>query len=408
MKILYTSDLHIGKRLYQSELIKEQLLFFDWLTDLVHKEKIDLILVCGDVFDVANPSSESRKIYYELLVKLARLKCRVIITAGNHDSSAVLEAPRELLKQLEIFVIGSLPENSGDMLIPIKGADDKTSLVVAAIPFLRDSDLRKRTEDESFQERTDAVRSGIISIYHDAAEKCRQLYPGIPAIAMGHLYIQGGALSDSEREIQIGNLAGIQAEKLPGYFLWYALGHLHKPQKAGSSENICYGGSPVQLSFSEAANKNRVVLLTLENNNLSHSSIPVPVMRRLIRLSGTVSELKRSLYALKPDPSLLKTFIELEAVEENPDPSRVAELETIINEFNPGNAEILKYRIRFLNQPAGTADLYENNVNIEELKPVDVFERKMSGEGVEEETGKKLKNAFGELLEEVLQIKQEK
>jgi len=137
IKILHTSDLHIGKRLHQAELAEDQFLFFAWMTNLIEKEKVSALLVSGDIFDVANPSSESRKIYFELLVRLSRLHCKVIITAGNHDSPAVLEAPREILKELDIYVTGSLPAETDKMLIPVSDDNGKTAAVIAAVPYLR-------------------------------------------------------------------------------------------------------------------------------------------------------------------------------------------------------------------------------------------------------------------------------
>lgn len=408
MKILHTSDLHIGKRLYQEELAEEQQFFFNWLVEQVKDKEIDALLVSGDVFDVANPSSESRKSYYDLLVQLSRLQCKVIITAGNHDSPAVLEAPKELLKELDIHVIAGLPEDPGKTLIPLGDAGGKPQLVVAAIPFLRDSDLRKRVEDESSEDRVEAVRSGIIRVYARAAETCQNLYPGVPAIAMGHLYVQGGSISESEREIQVGNLAGVQEDRLPGYFCRYALGHLHKPQETGRDESVIYCGSPVKLSFSERNNDNRVVCYTLHNGIVSSESVSVPEWRKLVKLSGKVSELKSKLDNLQPGNNMLKMFIELDAVEENHDPAKVLELEAMAGEFRNDSAQVLKYRITFSNKPAGTASLYDINVNIEDLKPADVFKRKLENENVDEETSQLLNEAFNELLEEVRQKEEEK
>jgi exonuclease SbcD len=294
------------------------------------------------------------------------------------------------------------------MLIPINNADGKPGLIVAAVPFLRDADLRKHSENETSEDRAEAVKTGIIRIFNFAAEQCKKLYPEIPAIALGHLYVQGAGLSESEREIQLGNIAGIEEEKLSGYFHYYALGHLHKPQQPGNNDKIIYSGAPVKMSFSESENENRVMQLTIEGNELKATSIPVPLKRKLLRLSGTVEELKQMLKELPESNNMLKMFIELDAVEENHDPDKIIELETLAAEFRNDSAEVLKYRIRFINQPAGTASLYDINVNIEDLKPVDVFDRKLENENLDEETSRLLREAFGELLEEVLQKEEEK
>ncbi len=407
MKILHTSDLHIGKRLYQAELIEDQLLFFHWLVEFIEKEKINVLMISGDVFDLANPSSESRKVYFELLLQLSRVKCKVIITGGNHDSPAMLEAPKELLKQLEIFVTGNLPEQISELLVPIYDEAGKPVVIIAAIPFLRDSDLRKRVENDSYEERTEAIKSGIINVFDEVAKSCEMIYPGIPAIAMGHLYVRGGIMSESEREIQVGNIAGIESNKLPGYFSYYALGHLHKPQEDQNISNLVYSGSPYPLSFSETGVEKRIVLLDFKGDKITIQNTPVPLIRRLIRLTGKVEDLKIKLKQLTPDPAHLKMLVELVAVEELYDPAKVIDLENLSNSFTNDWMEILKYRIQFNNQPIGIAGQYVSGTNIEELKPSDVFERKIQSEDIEDKTKKILLDAFQELLEEVEQMDEE-
>lgn len=399
IKILHTSDLHIGKRLYQAELYEEQSLFFRWMTNFIRENKVNVLLISGDLFDVANPSSESRRVYYQLLRDLMMLKCKVLITAGNHDSPSVLQAPAELLKHLDIHVTGALPDDIKQMLVPLKNENGQTEAVVACVPFLRDADLRRYNENESYQERTEAVRQGIASVYQQTSESCQENYPSIPAIAMGHLYVQGGTLSESERDIQIGNQAGIREDSLPSFFQYYALGHLHKPQQPHPS--MVYSGSPVQLSFSEYANQNHVMLLTVENQQIRTKSIAVPLNRRLTKMEGTVAQLRAKLNAYTPGKSKLNDFIELVATEEDHDPSKLLELETLIEGFKQDNARILKYRIHFVNAPLGTASLYEETKNIAEMKPEDVFRKRLDKEGLEDHTQSLLMDAFREILQEV-------
>lgn len=106
MKILHTADWHLGKKLYKQDLQEEQKLFLEWLLEHIEQEKIDILLVAGDIFDLANPPTEARALYYWFLSKLAN-KCQIVITGGNHDSAQMLDAPKELLDLLSIKVIGS-------------------------------------------------------------------------------------------------------------------------------------------------------------------------------------------------------------------------------------------------------------------------------------------------------------
>lgn len=401
LKILHTSDLHIGKRLYQAELHQEQKLFFQWLTEYIRQEKIDVLLISGDVFDVANPSSESRRIYFGLLRELMILKCKVIIVGGNHDSPAVLEAPRELLKHLDIFVTGNLPEDYKQMLVPVKSTEGKTEAVIAGIPFLRDADLRRYQQNENHEERTEVIRQGIASVFQQTAEACKEHFPGIPAIAMGHLFVQGGAVSESEREIQVGNLAGLEVQYLPDYFSYYALGHLHKPQEPG--EKIIYSGSPVQLSFSEAGNKNRVMLIVVNDQGIAYENVPVPIHRQLVRMEGTLEDIRAQLHQYSPGDGTLPDFIELIALEEKHDPTKLLELETLIEGFTNDHAVILKHRISFADKPLGTASLYDTSQSIAEMKPHEVFVKRLDKEELPGATRDMLLEAFREVLEEVQQ-----
>lgn len=402
-RILHTSDLHIGKRLHQEELKEDHNLFFNWLVDYIKLNDINALVVSGDVFDVANPSSEARRMYYDLLRELMLVKCKLIITAGNHDSPATLEAPRELLKQLDIHVRGSYNAEPADFLIPIKDHKGKTILVVAAIPYLRDSDIRKYQSDESYEDRNEALKNGIAEVFREASRSCMELFPGIPAIAMGHLYIQGGSLSESEREIQIGNLAGLETNRLNDYFTYYALGHLHCPQSLGTEKKLCYSGSPIQLSFSERENKNRIMLLTLDHGSLNIQSIPVPVNRKLIKIKGNVSEIKSKLNNYTSGQNPLIDFIEIEAVEDDNNPSKILELEELVDNFKHPSARILKHRISATAKITSISDIYEENQNLTELNPLDVFIKRIELEVMEPGTKEKLIEAFRELIEETEQ-----
>lgn len=406
IKILHTSDLHIGKRLYQAELNEGLSLFFTWLVAFIRKQQIDVLLVSGDVFDVANPSSESRRIYFKLLRELMLCKCKVIIAGGNHDSPAVLEAPGELLKHLDIHVVGGLPEDVNQLLVPVTGLKGEVELVVACIPFLRDADIRRYSQDETYEDRVEAVRKGIVSVYKQLADRCQSLYPGVAAMAMGHLYVQGGDVSESERDIQVGNLAGLDISYLPQYFVYYALGHLHKPQATG--DRFFYSGSPVQLSFSESANQNRMMLIRVEEGKVKHESVEVPLNRRLIRMEGTVEQLSDKLrsYEVSNNGSL-RDLIELIAVEENHDPSKLVQLESVIENFQHDHASILKYRISWKNKPLGTASLYQETQSIAEMNPSDVFKQRLEKEGLDEPVRKMLLEAFSQLLEDVEQKSEE-
>ncbi|MBI1184425.1 exonuclease subunit SbcD, partial [bacterium] len=209
MKILHTADWHLGKKLHKQDLWADHAMYLNWLEKYIEKEHINVLLISGDVFDLANPSSEARAMYYNALVRINKLACTTIITGGNHDSPAVLNAPKDVLKALNIHVVGGLPAHLNEVLIPLPNARNP-EVLVAAIPFLREADLRQMNEGEANDDRMQAVKKGIENTYRLVAEMAQKNYENIPCLALGHLFAAGVSSSDSEREIQIGNQAKVE------------------------------------------------------------------------------------------------------------------------------------------------------------------------------------------------------
>ncbi|MDT0688999.1 exonuclease SbcCD subunit D C-terminal domain-containing protein [Salegentibacter sp. F188] len=405
MKILHTADWHIGKKLHKHDLSQDFELFIHWLSGTIEKEKVDVLLVSGDVFDLANPSSEARKQYYKALMELRKLDCKIILTGGNHDSPAMLDAPREILRELDMHVIGGLPENLKDAIIPVNGKDGKPELVIAALPYLRDSDLRSANDGYSYDDRLEAIRRGIQGIFAQAADICQKQYLALPALAMGHLFAAGSETSESERDIQIGNQAAFNALQFGEYFSYIALGHIHKPQKVSAAVPTYYSGSPLQLSFSERKDDKRVLLIDSENGWIPES-IPVPSFRKLLKISGTVEELHFKLDALEIHQNL-DSLIEVELKEENYDATKIYLLDELVTNFKIKGYEIVKHRATFKNQVKSAGALYENSQQLEDLKPKEVFSKLVDEHQYDEETRNELLAAFDELLEEVENSKNE-
>lgn len=400
MKILHTADWHIGKTLHKHPLQDQLLLFFDWLCELIEKERIDLLLISGDVFDVANPATADRRMYFQFLKRLNDFNLQVIITGGNHDSVGQLNAPKEVLEVLNVTVIGGATEDLKDELVEVRGAHGNTKLVVAAVPFLRDKDLRHRDSDEKYENRTEAIREGIKLHYAALADQAKDHYPNIPALAMGHLFTLGADPSESERDIHIGNTAAINASAFPAHFQYVALGHIHRPQIIGGNEMIRYSGSPIPLSFSEKNDQKTVLIVELQNGQLSSPQvIPVPAFRQLKKFSGSLEVVRKKLTDYRPEFQL-SSFVEIEVTEPVFSSLIIGEVEGLKNEFEEGaNFRILKTRTHFETGTKDTADLFSKSDSIEDLNPKDVFARKLEAEGIDEETTTLLMQAFQELVE---------
>ena len=140
MNLLHTSDWHLGRALYGRKRYEEFAAFLDWLADTIERERIDVLLVAGDVFDTSAPSNRAQGLYYRFLCRVAASSCRhVVVVAGNHDSPSFLNAPRELLKELHVHVVGSsTPDHPEDEVLVLRNAQDAPELIVCAVPYLRD------------------------------------------------------------------------------------------------------------------------------------------------------------------------------------------------------------------------------------------------------------------------------
>jgi exonuclease SbcD len=399
MKIIHTSDWHIGQKLYGNDRSDEHRLFLNWLVQTIKKENIDALLVCGDIFDVAYPANQALRTYYEFLKDLVATPCRqIIITGGNHDSIGTLEAPREILKVLNVTVIGGAPENDLEQIIELKNRDGQTKAVVCAVPFLRDKDIRTPVAGETSKDRVRATKQGIVDYYHNLAIKVAPLKKtGIPVIAMGHLYIQESQLSDSEREVQLGNQAGVEADKFPKAFDYYALGHIHRAQTISRKPDVIYSGSPIALSFSEQHNKKSVRLLRVDDNSLSHDVIAIPPFRKLKSIKGKFGEVKEQFKNLQPD-SPLPDWVELLITEEEYDALLPGAADRFVEDAEQNSkVQILRHTITFANRNIEKYLFEDTGASLSEMKAGEMFRKLLDQTDA---SGKsELMNTFNELLE---------
>lgn len=396
MKILHTADWHIGKKLHQHHLYKDFDIFIEWLCSYIAEEKIEVVLLSGDVFDLANPSAEARQQYFRALVKLHELKCTTIITGGNHDSPAMLNAPKELLKYLDVHVIGAMPENIEDTLIPLY-ENGEVKALVAAIPFLRDPDLHTASQGTTYEEKLENMRNGIANIYAKAAKAAASNYPNIPCIAMGHLFAAGVQGSESERDIQIGNNALFNAFNFDSYFSYIALGHIHKPQQVSSQVPTYYSGSPLALSFSERMDSKRVLVLDT-NQGWQPKSIEVPNIRNLLVIQGTREVIEEKLNALE-NKSPLACLLEVELQEENHSTEKILDFQAFIESFEKEGFVIVKDKVSFKNSPDSLSEILGSKSVLEDLTPRDVFTNLLNQEDMDEELKTMVLASFHEIVQ---------
>jgi len=372
MRILHTADWHLGARLVERDRLPEHAAFLDWLIETLRAEKIDTLLLSGDVFDAANPPQDAVGLYFDFLKRLADLRTvKAVITGGNHDSASHLNAPRELLKRFEVHVFGHAGENVVDL----------GDAVVAAVPFLRERDLRQAAVGEAMTDVQSHVRAAIRDHYAAQLSASRALAGKRPVIAMGHLTVLGATTSDSERDIHIGNLGAVGADVFEG-FGYTALGHLHKPQRVAGLEHVRYSGSPVALSFSEAADQKSVVVL--DTDGMKIETLAIPVTRLLTRVSVSRATLAADLEKV-PATSWAEVTVKLDAPE--------ADLDRQIREAAGGRFDVLKV---LADLPQNVTSTWEHTgPALSELQPREVFRELLKERQIE---GEELSAVFDELL----------
>ncbi|GGW21918.1 metallophosphoesterase family protein [Arenibacter certesii] len=398
MKILHTSDWHIGKQLHKYDLSEDLELFFTWLIKYIKSENIDVLLVSGDIFDQANPSQAAYKQYYDLLKNLIQLDCKIILTGGNHDSPTVLNAPAELLKAFDITVIGGATEAVEDMFVTVDKNNEK--LVVAAVPFLKDRDIRKSAAGESYATKIEQIKSGLRTYFSNVTAHYSRHHTNQVFILMGHLYVQGSELSESERDIQIGNQAGVEANMFGEIPHYVALGHIHKPQVISQEQNIHYCGSPIPLSFSEKEDRKQINVITIENNKISQVAIiPIPKHRNLLTFEGSLQEVEEKLNAYSEVTTLI-SLAEIIVNEESESLEKRQAFDALTDSQLNSKIEIVKSRLNFKSKIRGASDAFAVGTDVADVTPMQMFEKKLELQSELENTDE-LKNAFREILEEL-------
>ena len=299
MKILHTSDWHIGSTFFGKKRYEEYSEFFAWLLDFIQQNQIDVLLVSGDIFDTSLPSNTAQNLYYSFLVNLQKTPCKhVVITGGNHDSPSFLNAPKDLLKSFNIHVIGSVPQNIAEEIIAITINNEE--IVVLAVPFLRERDLQDIAITDNFETRAEKIIDAVKNHYARLTELAlKNKNPKSPLIAMGHLYIAGSHLEEEgERELYIGSLAQISANIFPAEIDYAALGHIHSAQKIAKTEHIRYCGSPLAMNFSENKFTKKMFLLET-GETLKIQEIPIPEFQITRKICGNLTTIQEKIEEFK-------------------------------------------------------------------------------------------------------------
>lgn len=398
MKLLHTSDWHIGRTLYGRKRYEEFDAFLTWLSETIQKNTIDVLLVAGDVFDTSSPSNRAQELYYRFLCRVAGSPCRhVVVVAGNHDSPSFLNAPKELLKALDVHVIGNATETPEDEVLVLCNEQDDPELIVCAVPYLRDRDIRVAEAGESVEDKEskllDGIRSHYSAIAAIAEQKRIEIGSDIPIVAIGHLFAAGGQTVDGDgvRELYVGSLAHVTTKIFPECFTYLALGHLHVPQKVSGSEVIRYSGSPLPMGFGEAKQQKSVCQVEFHSASASVQLIDVPVFQKLERIKGDLESIAKRLLEL----SAADSQAWLEVVYEGNEV--IGDLRERLDAAISGtHMEILRVKNnRIIDRVLG--QIHEEET-LDDLNANDVFERCLAMHEVPEEQRPELIRAYQETV----------
>jgi exonuclease SbcD len=272
MKIIHTSDWHLGISLHNASLIEEQKNFVDFLVNTVKEKSIDAVMIAGDIFDHSVSSAEAISLYNNAVTRLCNeIGIPVIISAGNHDGAARLASCNELLKKSGLYIFGKLSKD-----ISLVELDN---INIYVLPYFNTDEVKALFPEIKINSYTDAMNCILDSLKLN-------LKPDKKNILMCHCFVSGSVLSESDRSAIVGGTSVVPAEVFDG-FDYVALGHLHKAQNRGF--NARYSGSPLKYSFSEAEHKKSITILNIEDE-ISVEELYVTPLRETRVIKGNFDE----------------------------------------------------------------------------------------------------------------------
>lgn len=410
LKIIHTADWHLGQTFFGYDREMEHDLFLSQLVSILKEQETDVLLIAGDIFDVANPSATAQRRFFRFL-KEAKTECphlQIVIIAGNHDSAARLEAPSPLLEELNTTIVGFVKRTAeGEidyeaLLCPLYNKAGERQGLCLCVPYLRQGDYPPAEEGEET-----GFTAGVARLYQkltDYAQTRRE--PEEALIAMGHLYAGSAELSENDRSerVIVGGLESVSADIFDERLTYTALGHIHKAQRIGGRENVRYSGSPLPMSFSETRYNHQVVSVIIEKGKaIEITPIALPASVELLRIPNTPQTPDEVLTALDALPLRGNEniqglpYLEVRVLLTAPDPSLRHRIEEALKEKAVRLTSILT------SYPKGEGAASESLLTVNDLQnisPVTMLEHAFSakyGDGLPDE----IKELFTEVVKEV-------
>lgn len=401
MRILHTSDWHLGQHFMGKSREAEHQAFCAWLVEQVREQAVDAVIIAGDVFDTGAPPSYAREQYNRFIVELRDTGARLVVLAGNHDSVAMLEESRDLLACLDTQVIAAVGTDLDRQLLVLPQRDGQPGAILCAIPFIRPRDVLTSQAGQSAQDKQLALQQAIQAHYRQLFERAEAqrevLGRHLPIIATGHLTTVGASASESVREIYVGTLEAYPTSAFPAAD-YIALGHIHRPQKIGGLERIRYSGSPIALSFDEAAQGKEVLLVDLDDGGLrSVTALPVPCFQAMKSVSGSLAELPAELARVAREGSAEQP-VWLEVMVHTDD--YLSDIQVRIEKLCEA-LPVIVLRTRRERGSAQAALFSEAKETLDELSPEDVFRQCLDVEDLDATLRERLTGLYRQVLGEL-------
>lgn len=401
MRILHTSDWHLGQSFMNHSREREHALLIDWLLEQVQTHEADAVLIAGDIFDTGTPPSYARALYYRLIAEMHRLQVPLLLLGGNHDSVSVLHESLPLLHHLNTTVIAAT-SNAAQHVVVLPARHGQPGCIVCALPFIRPRDVLTSQPGESAQTKQNNLQAAIAQVYaqvFEAARACQALIKAekgiqLPIVATGHLTTVGASSSESVREIYVGALEAFPTSAFPPAD-YIALGHIHQPQTVGGQAHIRYSGSPIALSFDEARQTKQVLLVDLDAQGLQAvTPLATPVSQALASISGNLQSLPATLRSVAAQGSDEQpVWLEVTVQQDDYLPDLAARIDAMVQDL-----PVRVLRIKRQRSGASAQWAAAPHASLDELSPHDVFLRRLQAEELTPEMHAALQQRFEQVL----------
>lgn len=396
MRILHTSDWHLGQNFYSKSRAAEHAAFLDWLLATAQAQQVDAIIVAGDIFDTGSPPSYARELYYRFVVQLQQTGCHLVVLAGNHDSVATLNESREILAFLHTTVVAA----AGCAPFILNQRDGTPGAVFCPVPFLRPRDIVTSQAGLSGSEKQQHLLAAITDYYQQQYQQACALRgdAALPIIASGHLTTVGASKSDAVRDIYIGTLDAFPAQNFPPAD-YIALGHIHRPQVIGGQQHIRYCGSPIALSFDETGKAKSVNLVTFADGRLTDiTPLTVPITQQLAVIKGDLAAIGQQLAQWRETPTSPPVWLDIEITTDDWLTDMQRRIQAMTEDL-PVEVLLVR-RSREQRQRMMAGELRET---LSELRVEEVFERRLALEEPDEAQGQRVRTLFSATVEELTQ-----